>query len=202
MADLVQARGVEDPRVLAAMRTVPRHLFVPPEYRRFPGAYGDFPSPIGYGQTISQPYIVAYMTGRMNIRPREKVLEIGTGSGYQAAILAELGAEVYSVEIVPELAEHARRALGSAGYGDVRVLTGDGYRGWPEQAPFDVVIVTCAPAEIPPALVEQLAEGGRMILPVGEGVQRLVVLRKRGGEVTGEADIGVRFVPMVGGETR
>lgn len=199
MVRLIESRGVKDERVLAALRKVPRHLFIPAAYRDFPGAYGDHPSPIGFGQTISQPYIVAYMTEKLEIRPGEKVLEIGTGSGYQAAVLAELGAEVFTIEIVPELAAHAREVLRAQGYESVRVLNGDGYRGWPEYAPFDMVMATCAPAEIPPALVEQLAEGGRMILPLGEGFQRLVILRKTGGEIVGEADIPVRFVPMVPG---
>ena len=190
---------VRDERVLAAMFKVRRHLFIPAGFRHHGRAYGDHPSPIGHDQTISQPFIVAYMTDRLQLRPGEKVLEVGTGSGYQAAILAELGADVCSIEIVAPLAEHARQALAAEGYGKVRVLTGDGYRGWPEHAPFDAIIVTCAPEDVPPALVSQLREGGRMILPVGAGVQRLVVLRKKDGQVRQEDDIAVRFVPMVHG---
>ena len=202
MVQQLEAYGVVDGRVLDAMAKVRRHLYIPTRYRSRATAYGDQPCPIGYGQTISQPYIVAYMTERMQIRPDEKVLEIGTGSGYQAAILAELGARVYSMEIVAPLAEHARRALKAEGYADVRVLTGDGYKGWPEHAPFDVTIVTCAPADIPTALVEQLAEGGRMILPLGAASQRLVILRKTKGRVHMEEDMPVRFVPMMRGEER
>jgi len=202
MVRQVRAYGVRDERVLAAMAKVRRHLFIPEEYRSRDDPYGDHPCSIGYGQTISQPFIVAYMTERVNVKPGEKVLEIGTGSGYQAAILAELGAEVYSIEIIPALAEHARRVLAAEGYDRVHVLTGDGYKGWPEHAPFDVIIVTCAPEEVPQALVEQLKDGGRMILPLGAGVQRLVVLRKRSGKVSQEEDIMVRFVPMVHGTER
>jgi protein-L-isoaspartate(D-aspartate) O-methyltransferase len=179
------------------MSKVRRHVYIPAAYRSRRTAYGNHPCPIGYNQTISQPYIVAYMTEKMEIRRGDRTLEIGTGSGYQAAVLAELGAEVYSIEIIPELAAHASEALAAEGYDTVRVLAGDGYKGWPEHAPFDVVIVTCAPAEVPQALVDQLAEGGRMILPLGTTLQRLVILRKRDGKVEQEADIPVRFVPMV-----
>jgi protein-L-isoaspartate(D-aspartate) O-methyltransferase len=191
--------GLTDERVLDAMRTVRRHAFIP-ESERVGDPYGDHPNPIGHGQTISQPYIVAYMTERIQVRPGEKVLEIGTGSGYQAAILAELGADVYTIEIVAPLAEHARRALEAEGYGRVHVRRGDGYQGWPEHAPFDAIIVTCAPDAVPPKLVEQLAEGGRMIVPVGEYGQRLVILRKREGRVERQDDLSVRFVPMVHGK--
>jgi len=190
--------GVRDPRVLAAMQRVARHRFIPEAYRT-EASYGDHPCPIGYGQTISQPFIVAYMTAKMNIQEGERILEIGTGSGYQAAILAELGAAVYSIEIVEALAEHARNVLAAEGYDGVKVLAGDGYRGWPEVAPFDAVIVTCAPESIPDALVDQLRDGGRMILPLGASAQRLVILRKDGDEVTVEKDLAVRFVPMVEG---
>lgn len=200
MVRQIRAYGVRDKRVLAAMAKVRRHVYIPEDHRRRTRPYGDHPCPIGYGQTISQPYIVAYMTERMNLKPGEKVLEIGTGSGYQAAVLAEMGAEVYSIEIVPELAEHARKVLAAEGYDKVHVLAGDGYKGWPEHAPFDAIIVTCAPADVPQTLVDQLKDGGRMILPLGTGFQRLVILRKKGGKVRQEGDIGVRFVPMVHGK--
>jgi len=197
MVQKIRAHGVADPDVLRAMGKVKRHRFIPEAHRALADAYGDHPCPIGYGQTISQPFIVGYMTEKMAIKPGEIVLEVGTGSGYQAAILDALGAEVFSVEIIPELADHARRALEQEGYGGVRVRTGDGYEGWPENGPFDVVIVTCAPDKVPRALTEQLAEGGRMIVPVGVGVQRLVILRKVDGKIVRQDDIAVRFVPMV-----
>jgi protein-L-isoaspartate(D-aspartate) O-methyltransferase len=202
MVRQIRAYGVKDEGVLAAMGKVRRHVFIPDDYRH-QTAYGDHPNPIGHDQTISQPFIVAYMTERLNLKRGEKVLEIGTGSGYQAAVLAELGANVFSIEIVAPLAEHARRALTAEGYTNkVHVLTGDGYQGWPEHAPFDAVIVTCAPEEVPPALVQQLADGGRMILPLGVGLQRLVVLRKKDGVIRQEEDLAVRFVPMVHGAPR
>ncbi len=199
MVDLIKRRGIRDEALLKAMMTVPRHLFIPEGYRDTCDPYGDHPCPIGYGQTISQPYIVAYMTERMGVRPGEKILEIGTGSGYQAAILAALGAEVYSIEIVPELAAHARQVLTAQGFDNVRVLAGDGYRGWPGDILFDAVIVTAAPNEIPERLVEQLKDGGRMILPLGDRFQRLVICRQRGKKVEVEEDLPVRFVPMVHG---
>lgn len=202
VAQLRQPYDIKDERVLQAMAKVRRHLYIPAAYRRYPSAYGDHPCPIGYEQTISQPYIVAYMTQQVGVRKGDKVLEIGTGSGYQAAVLAEMGAEVFSIEIVPELADHARKVLAAEGYSAVRVLTGDGYKGWPEHAPFDVVIVTCAPEEAPKALVDQLKEGGRMIVPVGSYSQRLVILRKKDGKVAREDDLAVRFVPMVRGAER
>ena len=191
---------IRDQHVIAAMKKVRRHLYIPERQRYQGSAYGDHPCPIGHGQTISQPYVVAYMTERMQLNPGEKVLEIGTGSGYQAAILAEMGAEVYTIEIIPELADHARRVLTAEGYDRVKVLTGDGYKGWPEHAPFDAVIVTCAPEEVPQALVDQLRDGGRMIVPVGVGAQRLVILRKEQGKVRKTDDLMVRFVPMVKGK--
>ncbi len=197
----LRAYRITDARILDAMGKVRRHLFIPAALRNPVTAYEDHPCPIGFDQTISQPYIVAYMTERLKLKPGEKVLEIGTGSGYQAAILAECGAKVYSVEIIPELARHARQALDAAGYPEVRILTGDGYRGWPEHSPFDAIIVTCAPDAIPPALVEQLSEGGRMIAPIGRHGQRLVILRKINGKVETEEDLPVRFVPMVHGTT-
>ena len=199
MVETLKRYGVRDERIIAAMGAVRRDRYIPPAHRRS-DAYGDHPVSIGYGQTISQPFIVAYMTWKMDLEPGEKVLEIGTGSGYQAAILAELGLQVYSIEIVPELAQHARAALAAEGYASVQVLTGDGYKGWPEHAPFDAIIVTCAPADIPAALVDQLRDGGRMIVPVGRAHQRLVILRKQGPRIIQEADLSVRFVPMVAGD--
>lgn len=198
MVDTLRQRGAECENVLDAMRAVRRHRFIPEAYRG-PFAYEDRPLPIGHDQTISQPYVVAYMTEAMQVRPGEKVLEIGAGSGYQAAVLAEMGAEVYTIEIIPELGRHAKAALAAEGYGDVKVRIGDGYQGWPEHAPFDVVIVTAAPEAVPEALVEQLRDGGRMIVPVGTHQQRLVILRKENGEVHQAADMPVRFVPMVKG---
>ncbi len=197
MVKTVEAYGIIDPEVLRALGKVPRHRYIPPKYRHWGDPYGDYPCPIGFSQTISQPYIVAYMTEKIRPRPGEKILEIGTGSGYQAAVLAEMGAEVYSIEIVPELADWARRVLAQEGYKKVHVLTGNGWRGWPEEAPFDAIIVTCAPEKIPAALTEQLKEGGRMILPLGEGLQRLVIARKKQGRIVVENDLPVRFVPMV-----
>jgi protein-L-isoaspartate(D-aspartate) O-methyltransferase len=188
---------IRDERILDTMGKVRRHACIPLEYRRRIDPYGDYPSSIGSGQTISQPYIVAYMTQAVDLEPGQKVLEIGTGSGYQSAVLAELGMEVYSVEIIPELAEHARRALAGEGYDNVHVLTGDGRKGWPEHSPYDAIIVTCAPEEIPDALVDQLKEGGRMILPLDTGPQQLIILRKKGGKISRQDDIMVRFVPMV-----
>jgi protein-L-isoaspartate(D-aspartate) O-methyltransferase len=199
MVAVLRGYKIQDARVLEAMARVRRHVYIPEELRDHVDPYGDHPCPIGFGQTISQPFIVAYMTQRMELKPGAKILEIGTGSGYQAAVLAELGAEVYSVEIVPELADHARRALAAEGYGSVKVRTGDGYQGWPEHAPFDSIIVTCAPNQIPPKLVEQLKDGGRMILPVGSGIQQLVVLDKSGDTFREVPDMYVRFVPMVKG---
>ncbi|HET9468160.1 MAG TPA: protein-L-isoaspartate(D-aspartate) O-methyltransferase [Vicinamibacterales bacterium] len=191
----IRARDVQDAAVLQAMRRVPRHLFVPDDMR--PYAYDDRPLPIGRGQTISQPYIVGYMTQALQLQPSHKVLEIGTGSGYQAAVLAELVKQVYSIEIVPDLAEGARRALAQAGYKNVEVRSGNGYLGWPERAPFDRIIVTAAPPEIPQALIEQLAVGGVMVVPVGTAYQELVIITKTPGGVTQKRTIEVRFVPMV-----
>ena len=161
----IAGRDVRDPRVLAALAHVPRHELVPDEMREY--AYEDRPLPIGHGQTISQPYVVAYMTEQLRLRGDERVLEIGTGSGYQAAVLAELAREVYSIEIVEELGERARADLARLGYSNVHVRVGDGYRGWPEQAPFDAIIVTAAPGHVPQPLIDQLAVGGRLVLPVG-----------------------------------
>jgi protein-L-isoaspartate(D-aspartate) O-methyltransferase len=194
-------RPVQDEAVLAAMSRVPRHRFVPPPWRV--RAYADMPLPIGHDQTISQPYIVALMTELLGVGRGSRVLEVGTGSGYQAAVLAELGAEVFSIEIVEPLAASARQVLDDLDYlgpGKVSLRVGDGYAGWPEQAPFDAVIVTCAPDHVPPPLVDQLADGGRMVIPVGEegGVQELTVLRKSGDALTRIEVLPVRFVPMTG----
>jgi protein-L-isoaspartate(D-aspartate) O-methyltransferase len=193
----MRARGISSPTVLNALARVPRHLFVPPDQERF--AYDDRPLPIGQGQTISQPYIVGYMTEALNVASHHTVLEIGTGSGYQAAVLAELVREVLSIEIVPELAERARRTLAGAGYGNVQVRTGNGYAGWPERAPFERIIVTAAPRELPPALVEQLAVGGTMVVPVGAMFQEMTIVHKTAGGVTTRRTIPVRFVPMIEG---
>jgi protein-L-isoaspartate(D-aspartate) O-methyltransferase len=192
----IEDRGVHDARILAALRKVPRHLFVPSEERA--QAYNDYPLAIGYGQTISQPYIVAYMTEALELKPHDRVLEIGTGSGYQAAILAELVAEVYSIEIVAPLAKEAEARLRRLGYSNVQVRAGDGYRGWPEAAPFDAIIITAAPRNVPQPLLDQLREGGRMVLPLGAWDQELVRLRRSGGGILRESLLPVRFVPMTG----
>jgi len=192
----IEARGIRDARVLAALRKVPRHLFVPPDEQR--EAYIDYPLAIGYGQTISQPYIVAFMTEALELKPRDRVLEIGTGSGYQAALLAELVPEVYSIEIVEALAREAEARLRRLGYSNVHLRAGDGYRGWPEAAPFDAIVVTAAPDHIPQPLVDQLREGGRMVLPVGRWDQELVRLRRKGASILRESLLPVRFVPMTG----
>ncbi len=197
MVRVLKAYNIKDERVLAAMSKVRRHVYIPEECRYGAMSYGNHPCSIGYGQTISQPFIVAYMTLCVNPQEEDKILEIGTGSGYQAAILAELGANVFSVEVVPELASRARNTLTSEGYDNVRVLTGDGYAGWSEHAPFDAITVTCAPENIPASLTRQLKEGGRMIVPVGIGIQRLVVLTKVNGKIHEADHMGVRFVPMV-----
>ncbi len=201
MVAVLERHGIRDPRILAAMGNVRRHQFIPEACRSRAESYGDYPGPIGHGQTISQPYIVAYMIEKLALQPRERVLEIGAGSGYQAAVLAELGLRVYAVEIVPELAAHARGVLEREGYADrVRVLTGNGFNGWPAEAPFDAMIGACAPVEAPVALMEQLKEGGRAIFPVGvQDFQRLVVFRKTGGRIAQTDDLPVRFVPMVRG---
>lgn len=191
----IRGRGVLSRVVLDAMSRVPRHLFVPLEVRPF--AYEDRPLPIGQGQTISQPYIVAYMTEALQTAPDHTVLEIGTGSGYQAAVLAELVREVYTIEIIPELADRARRTLAEAGYRNVQVRTGNGYLGWPERAPFPRIIVTAAPPEIPAALVDQLAIGGTMVIPVGTTFQEITIVTKTARGVTQERTLPVRFVPMV-----
>jgi protein-L-isoaspartate(D-aspartate) O-methyltransferase len=192
-----RGRDITNARVLAAMAKVPRHELVPANVRR--EAYNDHPLPIGHGQTISQPYIVAYMTEVVDPKPADRVLEIGTGSGYQAAVLAEVVAEVYTIEIVEPLAKRAEADLARLGYRNVKVRAGDGYKGWPEAAPFDVILVTCAPDHVPQPLVEQLKEGGRMIIPVGPfGDQELYLLEKRDGQVRRRGVLPVRFVPMTG----
>jgi protein-L-isoaspartate(D-aspartate) O-methyltransferase len=194
----IQKRGIEDPRVLQAMLKVERHLFVPENYRHM--AYADRPLPIGEGQTISQPYIVALMTYHLHLQPADRILEIGTGSGYQAAVLAELVREVYSIEIIEELARTAQERLRQLGYTNVRVKSGDGFYGWKEYAPYDAIIVTCAAPTIPVHLVEQLTEGGRMILPLGDEPfhQSLTVLIKRSGKIERQLVSDVVFVPMTG----
>lgn len=190
-------RGVRDTRVLAAMGRVPRHRFVPLDLQH--RAYDDQPFPIGHGQTISQPYIVAFMTEALGLRGGEKVLEIGTGSGYQAAILAEVGARVFTIEIVEPLARQAAELLRALGHVDVAVRAGDGYQGWPEQAPFDAILLTAAPERIPAPLLEQLAPGGRLVAPVGGSFdQKLVRIGKRDGGLVHEELLPVRFVPMTG----
>lgn len=194
--DQIRSRGITDTSVLKAIGKVPRHRFVPEPFRHL--AYADGPLPIGAGQTISQPLIVAYMTEAAAISKEKRVLEIGTGSGYQAAVLAELAGEVYSIEIIPELAENARRVLMELGYKNIFLKTGNGYLGWPEHAPFDAIIVTAAPDEIPETLVDQLAINGKMVIPVGTTHQEMVIVTKERGGVTEKRTIPVRFVPMTG----
>lgn len=191
----ISKRGIKDKQVLEVMRNTPRHLFVPNDYQI--AAYQDRPLPIGHQQTISQPYIVALMTELLELTGEEKVLEIGTGSGYQAAVLARMAGSVYTIEIVEPLARSSAALLKKLEYDNVEVRYGDGYKGWPDQAPFDRIIVTAAPPEIPQALVDQLAVGGRMVLPVGEDYQELVLLTKTEKGVTRKDIIPVRFVPMV-----
>ena len=191
-------RGIKDSKVLNAMLKVERHLFVPEKQEKF--AYEDYPLPIGYGQTISQPYIVGYMTDQLDIKKGDKVLEIGTGSGYQAAVLAELADEVYSIEIVDELCIRSEKLLKELHYKNVSVKCGDGYQGWEEHAPYDAIIVTAAPPQIPKKLVAQLKEGGRMIVPVGSFYQELVLITKTSSGIQKKSLLPVRFVPMVEGK--
>jgi protein-L-isoaspartate(D-aspartate) O-methyltransferase len=191
----LRARGIRDPAVLAAMARVPRHRFVLAPHRH--RAYGDHPLPIGLGQTISQPYIVGYMTEAARITPAHRVLEIGTGSGYQAAVLAEIAREVHTIEIVPELAARSRVVLRELGYDNVQIRQGDGYLGWPEHAPFDAIVVTAAPDHVPPALLDQLAVGGRMVIPVGTGEQEMRVIRKTARGIVEQRTLRVQFVPLV-----
>ncbi len=192
----LKARDIRNDRVLNAMLTVPRHLFIPESARG--DAYGDFPVPIGNGQTISQPYIVAFMTQALEVGSGDRVLEIGTGSGYQAAVLSVLAKEVFTIEIIETLADRARATLHDLGYGNVQVRAGNGYLGWPEHAPYDRIIVTAAPEAVPPALVEQLKIGGLMAIPVGVDDQELRILRRLPTGMETIATLPVRFVPMTG----
>jgi len=196
----IRERGVVDERVLEVMRTVPRERFVPPDAARH--AYEDTPLAIGFGQTISQPYIVAYMTEALDVQPRHRVLEIGTGSGYQAAVLGQLAREVYTIEIVSGLARTASSVLAELGYSNVHVREGDGYAGWPEQAPFDRIIVTAAPDEIPQPLIDQLAPGGRLVIPVGSQgeTQWMTIVERTGAGVVERRTIPVQFVPFTRGK--
>jgi protein-L-isoaspartate(D-aspartate) O-methyltransferase len=197
MIEEIRAHDVKDPAVLAALDAVPRHLFVPESERR--DAYENRPLPIGLGQTISQPSIVALMTSLLEVRPGHRILEVGTGSGYQAAVLSKLGAEVYSIEIVKPLGERARRTLAELGYRNVHLRIGDGYKGWPDAAPFDGIIVTAAPPRIPAPLLQQLKTGGKMVIPVGHAYQDLLVLTKRrDGGFDRRNVLPVLFVPMTG----
>jgi protein-L-isoaspartate(D-aspartate) O-methyltransferase len=197
----IAMRGVVDERVLRAMRKVPREQFVPEEVRG--ESYSDGPLPIGYDQTISQPFVVAFLTEKLGLRPTDRVLEIGTGSGYQAAILAELAAKVYTIEIVEPLGKKAAQTLQRLGYKNAQVRIGDGYQGWPEYAPFDAVIVTCAPNHVPQPLVEQIKEGGRIVIPVGPpGDQTLYLLEKKNGRLEQRNVLPVSFVPMTGEASR
>lgn len=194
----IKGRGISDERVIRAMSKVPRHLFVPRRYRN--RAYGDHPLPIGEGQTISQPYIVALMTEALKLKPTDRVLEIGTGSGYQAAVFAEIVKEVYTIEIRKTLAERARSLLKELGYNNIRVKHADGYFGWKEYAPFDAIIITAAANHVPPPLINQLKEGGRLILPLGSTLyfQTLTVITKKNGQLRAEQICPVSFVPMIG----
>ncbi|MBM4266073.1 MAG: protein-L-isoaspartate(D-aspartate) O-methyltransferase [Deltaproteobacteria bacterium] len=192
----IESRGVDDPAVLAAMRRVPRDRFLPED--RLAEAHGDYPVQIGHGQTISQPYIVAIMSELARVEPGDRVLEVGTGSGYQAAILAEMGARVWTIEIVEPLAKSAAQLLRDLGYDDVTVRHGDGYAGWPEEAPFDAIVLTAAPLKIPQPLLDQLAPRGRLVAPVGRFAQELVVVTRGENGLEYESVLGVRFVPMTG----
>jgi protein-L-isoaspartate(D-aspartate) O-methyltransferase len=196
VTEQIEARGVKDPATLGAMRTVPRQAFVPASSGA--DAYGDHPLPIGHGQTISQPYIVAFMTEALGLKKGATVLEVGTGSGYQAAVLAQIADRVYSVEILPALAEEARARLDRLGYRNVQVRVGDGYQGWPEAGPFDGIIVTAAAPRVPDPLKAQLKDGGRLVIPVGDESQELMVVTRRGDTFEERRILPVRFVPMTG----
>ena len=195
VAEQIRARGVRDERVLDALERVPRESFIPDDLRH--EAHRDYPVPIGHGQTISQPYIVGYMTEALRLEPHHRVLEIGTGCGYQTAVLAELAAEVYSIELIPELSDRARQTIERIGYRNVSIRTGDGYHGWPEHAPFDRIIGAAAAPAVPTALIDQLADGGLLVMPVGISYQELRVLRKHGTTTETLNTLPVRFVPMV-----
>ena len=200
VATQIKARGIQDTATIKALLEVERHKFVPDRYQRY--AYADQPLPIGENQTISQPYIVALMTELLQLEGDEKVLEIGTGSGYQAAILAELTSQVFTIEIIESLARRADSLLKELGYDNITVRAGDGYIGWEEEAPFDAIIVTAAPPKIPPPLLEQLAEGGRMVIPVGTYWQELLLVEKKDSVITKKSIIPVRFVPFTGDSIR
>ncbi|HEX6736865.1 MAG TPA: protein-L-isoaspartate(D-aspartate) O-methyltransferase [Vicinamibacteria bacterium] len=196
VTEQIEARGIKDPLTLKAMREVPRHMFVPATFAR--DAYGDHPLAIGQGQTISQPYIVAFMTEALGLKGGETVLEVGTGSGYQAAVLGRIAAKVYSIEILPRLADEARERLTRLGYRNVEVRSGDGYQGWPEAGPFDGIIVTAAAPRVPEPLKAQLREGGRLVIPVGDESQELMVVTRHGNTYEERRVLPVRFVPMTG----
>ena len=199
LVEQLKSAGVTSKPVLNALLKVARHRFVPSSYQHL--AYENRPLPIGHEQTISQPYIVGYMTEAAEIAPGEKVLEIGTGSGYQAAVLAELAKDVYTIEIIPPLADSARKLLAELGYKNVHVKTGNGYEGWPEHAPFDAIVVTAAPDQVPKALVDQLAPRGKLVIPVGTAFQEMVIIDKNETGVVERRTIPVRFVPMTGKPT-
>lgn len=191
----LKSRGIKDKKVLKAMEKVPRHKFVPENLRHL--SYNDEPLPIGEGQTISQPYIVAYMTEKASLQENDKVLEIGTGSGYQTAILAKIAHEVYTVEVIPSLQQNAKNILNKLGYGNIRFRTGDGTKGWEEPAPYEAIIVTAAPPRIPEKLLEQLKDKGRLVIPIGEGFQDLYLIIKDGNKIKKERLLPVRFVPLI-----
>ncbi len=197
MITLLSEFGIKDKRILAAMGKIKRHMFIPEKFRNICDPYGNHPCPIGYGQTISQPYIVAYMTEKLGIKKGERVLEIGTGSGYQAAVISELGADITSLEIIKELAENAKKVLNEQGYGEIEVVNSSGYMGYQKNAPYDAIIVTCAPPEIPSNLIKELKDGGRLILPVGRFYQNLLYIVKVKGKIKVSKEMNVRFVPMV-----
>jgi len=196
VASQIVVRGVRDAKTLAAMRSVPRHLFVPPELTR--SAYDDRPLPIGHGQTISQPYIVAFMTEALGLKGGETVLEVGAGSGYQSAVLSRIAAKVFGIEIVEPLATEAKQRMARLGYKNVEIRAGDGYAGWPEHAPFDAILVAAAAPRVPEPLKRQLKDGGRLILPVGDQVQELRIVTRRGATFEERNVLAVRFVPMTG----